>query len=132
MARLTNCNHVRTSHMLKKVFGGATGITAVLTQLREHPADAQVQENACKALAELARDAENQVTIARKDGIMLLLEALKTHPTHAGVVQQACLTLCNLANNAANQVTMAEDDGIPRLLQALQQHPTHEGVVEEA
>ena len=57
-----------------------TGITAVLVQLRQHPADSEVQENACKALAELARDQNNRITIARKGGIMLVLKTLKKHP----------------------------------------------------
>ena len=36
--------------MFKKIFGGGTGITAVLEKLRQNPADAEVQENAWQTL----------------------------------------------------------------------------------
>jgi len=105
-------------------------ISAVLEELHQHPADADVQVKGCKALRAFSQQSdENDVIIAKKGGITQLLKVLQQHPTHAGVVGAACAALCSLAMAAA---LVANEGGITQLLKVLQQHLTHAGVVEQA
>ena len=62
-----------------------SGISAVVTSMEGHSADAKVQEAACGALRNLASNANNQVKVAAEGGVGAIVTSLQRHPTHAKI-----------------------------------------------
>merc|ERR1719488_45267 len=107
------------------------GVPLILQAMKDYATHAGVQENACRALTNLAVNADNKILIAKEGGVPLILQAMKDYTTHAGVQEYACRSLWNLAsNNADNQILIAKEGGVPLILQAMKEHATHAGVQE--
>ena len=65
------------------------GIDAVLKDMRQHPKDAKVQEKGCKALADLALNADNAVKIGAEGGVEAIMQAMGGHRGSEGVQREA-------------------------------------------
>ena len=108
------------------------GIQAILKAMKDHAAEAKVQENACAALLNLGINVDNKVKIAALQGIQAILKGMKDHATQAKVQRQACAALGSLAINDDNAVTIANLGGIQALLKAMKDHATEAKVQESA
>ena len=67
------------------------GIDAVLKDMRQHPEDAKVQEKGCKALAELAVNADNTVKIGAGGGVEAIVQAMGGHRGSEGFQRDGCV-----------------------------------------
>ena len=67
------------------------GIDAVLKDMRQHPEDAKVQEKGCKALANLALNADNAVKIGAGGGVEAIVQAMGGHRGSEGVQRDGCV-----------------------------------------
>lgn len=80
------------------------------------------REKAANALRRLARNEENQVSIAKAGAIPKLITMLDQG--HDTFMEQAAAALGNLAVNAENQVSIAQAGAIPKLVTLLDQVTT--------
>ena len=88
-----------------------------LKQGRTHHAKhAGVVEYACRAVVNLAANADNQVLIAKEGGIPLILAALDNHAKHAGVVEWACRALNNVGWSDKTVQKSIKDAGAEKLV----------------
>jgi len=76
------------------------GIQAILKVMKEHAAEAKVQEQACRALNTLAGNDDNAVKITNLGGIQAILKAMKDHAAQTKVQEMACGALYRLSFNA--------------------------------
>eukprot|EP00961_Rhodomonas_salina_P277311 3747359-Rhodomonas_salina.1 len=65
--------------------------------MRQHVGHAGVQEAGCRAVRNLALNADNQTKIAGEGGIGVVLGAMRQHVGHAGVQEAGCGAVRNLA-----------------------------------
>ena len=66
-------------------------IDSILAAMKQHPDSTGVQQQGCRALAEMARGNDaNQRTIAEKGGIEAVFRAMTQHSHHEGVQQWGC------------------------------------------
>ena len=87
--------------------------------MKNHPADAKVQEAACYALQNLAINDANEVRIAAEGGVGAIVKALQNHPTNAKVQEAACLALASLTINSANKAkakSAGAEDAVKRAM----------------
>ncbi len=82
------------------------GAIVVLEGMKYHRDNQEVQSSACGALASLALNSENQITLAEIGAIEAIKCALKAHKMNEEVQQFGCSALMNLAANAANQLKL--------------------------
>jgi hypothetical protein len=61
--------------------------------MKAHIDHAGVQEQGCRALANLATNADNRVSITKAGGNAVILSGMKVHIDHAGVQRQGCCAL---------------------------------------
>ena len=92
------------------------GIDAVLKDMRQHPEDAKVQEKGCKALADLALNADNTVKIGAGGGVGAIVQAMGGHRGREDVQRQGCWALKNLARNADNTVKFVAGGGVEAIV----------------
>ena len=72
------------------------GIDAVIKDMRQHPEDAKVQEKGCKALANLAVNADNRVKIGAGGGVEAIVQAMGGQRGSKGVQEKGCEALFKL------------------------------------
>jgi hypothetical protein len=83
----------------KLTIAAAGGIELVVHDMKRHTEIAEVQEEACGTMKNLARgNADNAVTISAAGGIEAIVAAMTVHTGSAGVQEQACDALDNLAD----------------------------------
>jgi hypothetical protein len=76
----------------------------VMDAMREGASNAEVAENGCFALTNLAVDVDNQKRITEAGGIAMILRMLDVHgESNAGVARDGCGALANLACFADNR-----------------------------
>ena len=104
----------------------------IVRNMRQHSQNAEVQQQGCNCLYNLAYVPDNKVKIREEGGIEVILEALRQHSGHAMVQQHGCNALGSLAfSNADNKVKIGEEGGIEVIVEALRQHSGHAGVQEQ-
>jgi hypothetical protein len=108
------------------------GIDAVLKDMRQHPKDAKVQEKGCKALADLALNADNAVKIGARSGVEAIVQAMGGHRGSEGVQRGGCEVLMRLTFNADILEKVGAEGGVEAIMQAMGGHRGSEGVQREA
>ncbi|XRB12395.1 hypothetical protein RI054_04g22310 [Pseudoscourfieldia marina] len=112
---------------------GRNNVHAIIETMKLNVADADVQQEACRALGNLsAKTDENRTRIGKMGGIEAVVSAMKRHEDLAGVQEQACRALGNLSINDENQSRIAQAGGIEAVLRAMKRHENHAGVQEYA
>ena len=113
---------------------GRNNVNAIIETMKLNVADADVQEQACRAFEGLSRNnSENRTRIGKMGGIEALLSAMKRHQNHAGVQENACWALRNLSiHHDENKSRIAQAGGIEAVLRAMKGHEDHAGVQENA
>jgi hypothetical protein len=110
---------------------GNGGIEAVVSAMRQHSADAGVQEEGCGALWNLAATKANESLIGSSGGVDVVIHAMTLHRSICGVGEQGLGALRNLAANDHNRMLIANADGVDTILQCLSAHLDNPGVAEE-
>ncbi|EGD79186.1 hypothetical protein PTSG_09915 [Salpingoeca rosetta] len=100
----------------------AGAIDAVMRTLTTHSQNADVQERACAALANLAINNDNKVAIAAKGGIEIVVAAMNRFSSNGGVQHQGCVALAELACNDANKMAIVSKGGVDAVIAAMQNH----------
>jgi hypothetical protein len=90
--------------------------------MRRHEGHAGVQDACCRAVCNLATNAENHKTIARAGGIEALIATMRRHEEHEGVQEGACSALFSFAENAENHKKIACAGGIEAVIAAMRRH----------
>jgi len=103
------------------------GIQAIVSALKQHRIDADVQEQGCGALANLINNEDIEMAIGNAGGAAVIVAALKQHPRHVGVQEQGCTALCSLVSNVNIRAAITEEVGIEEIIAvlvvALKQYP---------
>ena len=94
------------------------GISVVGGAMQRHKDHADVQENACWALANLTfAVVENKKMVAEAGGVALIVNAMQQHPSEPFLQYCGCYALVNLAeDDDANKPLIVEQDGITVVL----------------
>lgn len=94
--------------LLKIQICAGGGVEAIVNAMKSHLNVAEIQQNACWALAYLShQNVENQHQISAAGGVEAIAVAMKRHVNVSGVQQTACLALDNLnANNEINRAIL--------------------------
>ena len=74
----------------------AGGITTILSAMKNHSSNANVQENSCGTLVNLALNENNRVTISNAGGKAVIESAMRNYSSNAGVQEKGKAALCNL------------------------------------
>ena len=74
----------------------AGGITTILSAMKKHSSNANVQENSCGALVNLALNENNRVTISNAGGKAAIESAMRNYSSNAGVQEKGKAALRNL------------------------------------
>jgi hypothetical protein len=102
----------------------AGAASASLAALRQHPADARVQDMGWRGFAKLHTQDE---ACCAAGTFQLAVAALRTHAGHAGVHDGACSALATLAYDHAGYQRRALDAGaLDALVELLQKEATHD------
>ena len=107
------------------------GIESVVSAMRQHAADAGVQEEGCGALWNLAATKANESLIGSSGGVDVVIQAMKSHRSICGVSEQGLGALRNLAANDNNRMLIAKAGGVDTILQCVGAHLDNAGVAEE-
>ena len=102
----------------------------MVAAMRAHAGSAGVQEQACRALLNLACNADNS-SIAAAGGIEAVVAAMRAHAGSA-VQVQACRALLSLASNNADNSLPSPRRAGSRPLSLLRKHAGSAGVQEQA
>mmetsp|Transcript_7081 Transcript_7081/g.18164 ORF Transcript_7081/g.18164 Transcript_7081/m.18164 type:complete len:901 (-) Transcript_7081:3417-6119(-) len=98
-------------------------IELVIGRMTQSVADARIQEEGARALANLAGTAFGRTHIAKMHGIEALVAAMRAHTAVKAMQECAVAALSNLsASHAENQVKIAEKGGIEVLISAMREH----------
>ena len=101
----------------------AGGCKIILEAMRAHKTVADVQEQGCRALKNLAATDEAKKSISHEGGIQVILDAMRHHTQQQHVTEHACQALINLvADNYDNKRVLADQGGIRLLLQTMAAH----------
>jgi hypothetical protein len=95
---------------------------------RELKGHSGVQEAACRALANLMVNAENEARLARTGGIEALISAMRAREGHAGGQEAACRAPANFSPSAESQEEVACAGGIQALISAMRAREGHAGL----
>ncbi|XRA97936.1 armadillo repeat-containing protein 6 [Pycnococcus provasolii] len=115
---------------------GRNNVNAIIETMKLNVADADVQEQACRAFVNLTRDkdnSENQSRIAQAGGIEAVVSAMKRHENNANVQEQACRALGNLSyDHPENKSRIGQAGGIEAVLRAMKRHENNADLQEQA
>ena len=120
------CNLAANNDKNKVTIAAAGGITTILSAMKTHFSNANVQHYGCEGLMNLAVNDKNKVTIVEAGGITTILSAMKTRSSNATVQDNGCVALQNLAlRNDKNKVTNLVAGGITTILFAMKTHSSN-------
>ncbi|KAK3263927.1 hypothetical protein CYMTET_27300, partial [Cymbomonas tetramitiformis] len=112
--------HIKICHVT-----AAGGVECVVKGMVSHISVIEVQEEGCKALANLAENHENKSHLASSGAIEAVLNAMKVHNLRSNnaievrLLRQACRALSNLAVNEQNELKLMKIGGIEAVLAAM-------------
>jgi hypothetical protein len=90
-------------------------------------------EKACRALWNIAGNADNKVKVAGAGGIEAVVEAMRDHASNASVVENACDALAIIAwSDDAIRTRVADKGGIELLQACLKKHSSSVDVHKQA
>ena len=114
---------IRQTELAQKSAWENGGATNVLLAMKTHPADAQLQADACQALTFLASHTpEYKRRVCAAGGAVAIVRALETHGTEATVALQGCGALAVLTMDARARAAVREAGGAGALLRAMRLH----------
>jgi hypothetical protein len=93
--------------------------------------NAQVAENACGAICNLAANSTANEAALGSDGYDAVVRALRAHMDNAQVAENACGAIRNLAANTANKAALGSD-GCDAVVRALRAHMDNAQVAKQA
>ena len=102
----------------------------LVSTMKEHVWNADVQEEACSILAQLAMINEMDKGIREAGGVEAILTGMRQHKSDANVQERGCSALNTLARggNDENRKKIAELGGIDVVREAMQQHEKVENI----
>ena len=100
------------------------GVECIFAAVKEHLADAEIQEWGCKALHNLACNNDTlRRSLIQQGALAAITDAMREHGDNAGVQQEGCVALASLAKDdehAKNQLERM--DGVQLVIAALRTH----------
>jgi hypothetical protein len=102
------------------------GIQVVLEALQKHSGAEclLVQREGCKALAHIAQNIYNSISIGKQGGVMAVLAVMRkfgsASDSDVSLQESACLALSNLAQTYENRASIMESDGLDLVLAAME------------
>ena len=105
LVELANLAYANDNNKVTIVDAG--GIDMILSAMKTHSNNRNVQEYGCAALWNFAVNDENKVTNVEVGGITTILSAMKTHSYNRNVKEYDCEALMNLALNDENKVAIS-------------------------
>jgi hypothetical protein len=109
-----------------------SAIRAIVSGMKEHPADESIQELGCAALRNLGSgaDAATKAGISAGGGILVVVHAMRRHKAAPAVQEQGLRALRNLAKDSTgNKVAIAGT--VPVIIEAMANHGAVEAVQRE-
>ena len=101
----------------------ADGVSAILAVMRRFPHDAELQEQACGVLCNLAhKNVDRKLLIASAGGAAMIVEAMRLHLQHVGVQKWGCWAITNLAASPNVQKAVNDAGCLERVLFAMRHH----------
>ena len=101
-------------------------IDLILSAMKDHSSNANIQHYGCGALQKLAGNDNNKVVIADEGGIARIVSAMRTHPNNANVQEYGCAALrCLAENNEKNRVMIVKAGGKVTIACALQHNKSN-------
>jgi hypothetical protein len=115
----------------KQSISNEGGIEAIVHAMFMHVSNADVQEQACRALGKLAANPENKEALAKAGGVEAIVQAMHEHVSNADVQEQACSALRDLATRAENKQVIRDAGGVQAIEEAMEQHVSNAGIQEQ-
>jgi hypothetical protein len=103
----------------------------VVAALREHGANAAVQEQGCAALRNMCANDDNKVKAGGAGALEAVVAALRAHGANAAVQEQGCRTLLRLCANDSNAVKAGGAGAIEAVVAAMCAHGANAAVQEQ-
>ena len=94
--------------------GDVAGLVRGMSTYASHSG---VQQEGCRALVNLARNAENKIKIAKEGGIKVVMDAMVNHISHAGVQEQGCWALLNIGWSQKDLQKKIKNEGAQTLVE---------------
>ena len=114
---------IRQTEAAQKTAWDNGGATNVLLAMEAHPADAQLQADACQALTFLASHTpEYKQRVCEAGGALAIVRALEAHGAVAAVAMQGCGALAVLTMETTARAAVREAGGAGALLRAMRLH----------
>ena len=82
----------------------------------------EVQDRACRALANLVENSENKAVLVAAGAHKSVVRAMEAHQDSVDVQEQACSALNNLAANVENQVVLDAAGGHTSVVRVMEAH----------
>lgn len=80
------------------------GVEAIVTAIKTHSNDRDVQDIGCQTLGILAVSAVNEKEIAAKGGIHVIVAAMQAHLDDRGIQDEACKALFNFTFGSKHEL----------------------------
>ena len=114
---------IRQTEAAQKTAWDNGGATNVLLAMEAHPADAQLQADACQALTFLASHSpEYKQRVCEAGGALAIVRALEAHGSVAAVALQGCGALAVLTMETTARAAVREAGGAGALLRTMRLH----------
>jgi len=114
---------IRQTEAAQKTAWDNGGATNVLLAMEAHPADAQLQADACQALTFLASHSpEYKQRVCEAGGALAIVRALEAHGSVAVVAMQGCGALAVLTMETTARAAVREAGGAGALLRTMRLH----------
>ena len=102
-------------------------IDLILSAMKDHSSNAEIQEESLMDLLNLAANRDNnRMTIAEAGGI--ILSAMNNHSTNTDIQEYGCRALLKFVENDNNEVMIAKKEGISTILSAMKRHSSNANV----
>ena len=94
--------------------GDVAGLVRGMSTYASHSG---VQQEGCRALVNLAVNADNQIKIAKEGGIKVVMDAMVNHISHAEVQEQGCWALLNIGWSQKDLQKKIKNEGAQTLVE---------------
>jgi hypothetical protein len=123
----TNLKNGETMLKGPKKIGDIGGIEVILKGMQKYESDANIQEQGCAVLCNIARD-DNIVKIGNLGGIEVMLNGMKKHKSNANVQEKGFAALSNLAIDDNLDMKIISLGGIEVILNGMKTHENADNV----
>jgi len=85
----------------------------VVAAMQAHASQAEVQEQGCLAVSNLAANCDNKTAVANAGDIRVVIAAMQTHAGHTGIQEEGCGVLFNMGRSDTRlQKCIKEQGGV--------------------